>query len=1254
MVAETAILDIQLKSAAKTKKELDAITKALKDQEAEARKRIDALKQEEIAIRKTSTPNEKRVKEIRKEISEQRASIRVGREKVVMLRAESAAAAQASTANRALAASTGLAAGAFRSLLAPLIAIGAAFSAINIIKRADEYRILKGRIAEVTRDFGNFGAALKGIESIATETGAGLQETTEVFQRIAVGARDLGKSQDDVLQLVRSVEQLGVIGGSSTEALKAGLLQFGQAMSSQIVRAEEFNSLLENLPLVATAIAKGLGVSVGQLRQMVVDGKVLSEDVFKALSGQADDIQQRFEALPVSLDRALNQLDIAFTKFVGAVDDSVGASSAFAKIISDVAGNVSELTENANDLLRGFNALTSALSPLISAFQDLHNSAGILIRSIIQLFFDLESVNQLIEAMPSPVKLLAIGMVALGDVVDRLATGFRLLQINATASIDAISARLKTGFNLLGNADQEIQKINKQAAFKAAGELLNFGQREGDRNKLKGSILTGGGFARGGGDAGRKITLPPAGGGGGRTRKGGAGGAGRDNTAQLERQRIQEIEDKLRETLQDIDLEFEARIEKLGAFAAEIDKLNLEKERSLEKDKALKATAQEVLQLDVKSKEAVKEKQKTLRDLSQALKGNSNELLRNANQNDALADSIQKARREAELQASEIQTQGTVSRKQLELENFARSVETLYSRGLITVQEYYDTQRDLAERNAQLEKTLLEQRIYILEQERDALHDNEEGERRRLQINNDILSTKEQILNLEKETKNEITNINTQEEQDLREFGDRVGGQVEGAISDAIVESFDGTGPKQAIQNFAKRLRDIILRAFADAIAERLKKALSNAFQNFGQNLNNISGRSGPGGSLAPNGGITGSLNPGIGALSQSSQVLASSAKTIGSTFKSFTTTLKNPSVQGLFGGIALAGGLSLAKKGGGFNKAAGAGLGALGGGLLGAQLGSMLLPGIGTAIGAGVGALAGGAAALFGGGGDKKEQERQKRIKKAQDRVSELVGGANANDVNDLIARAKALNSFKSGGGQAFGIKREGLLQLNELIRQRQATIQQVITQTQLDITDLGFENAIEASKNDLQRVQLERDRALVNLRNETQAQLAQFNDSQQAQSEILKKEALKRQLILEQFRKQEEEANKQVIDNFRTGVQSLESLLQRRDDIENANVFQRLRTAETKKRDDLKVVDAEIARQLQDFEKLRTSGVSIPQNIAGINQIISALNKAGSNVNNNLEIIINGAQDPNAVSEEVRRALSSFFGKNLGVQVA
>jgi len=214
----------------------------------------------------------------------------------------------------------------------------------EILRTADQYNVLQARIKQATKATGDYAAVSRELFRISQQTGASLKDTTDVFQRLSLAATNLGSSNKDLLQLTATVEKLGVLGGASTSALNAGLMQFGQAMGSGIVRAEEFNSLIENIPLVAKKIADGMGMTTAQLRTLVIDGKILSKDVFESLKKQAPEIAREFEKMPASLERSANALANSFQKALGELDNSIGLTRTLAAGLDVIAQNADKVT----------------------------------------------------------------------------------------------------------------------------------------------------------------------------------------------------------------------------------------------------------------------------------------------------------------------------------------------------------------------------------------------------------------------------------------------------------------------------------------------------------------------------------------------------------------------------------------------------------------------------------------------------------------------------------------------------------------------------------------------------------------------------------------------------------------------------------------------------------------------------------------------------------------------------------------------
>ena len=210
-------------------------------------------------------------------------------------------------------------------------------AARRVVLLTDSYNVLQQRILTATKATGDYVRVSKELFEISNKNGTSLRTNVELFQSLARVAPELGASTSQMLTLTKTVGQLGVIGGSSSEQMKNGLLQFTQGLAAGVLRAEEMNSILENIPEVANRIAKGMNLTVGGLRKAVLAGEVLSENVFQALLKQAPEIAKEFEAIPSSVERSATALMNSFTKFLGQLDKATGVTNGLSIIMSGLA-----------------------------------------------------------------------------------------------------------------------------------------------------------------------------------------------------------------------------------------------------------------------------------------------------------------------------------------------------------------------------------------------------------------------------------------------------------------------------------------------------------------------------------------------------------------------------------------------------------------------------------------------------------------------------------------------------------------------------------------------------------------------------------------------------------------------------------------------------------------------------------------------------------------------------------------------------
>ncbi len=212
---------------------------------------------------------------------------------------------------------------------------------------ADNMSQLNARIERLTGSAAAASQTMQSLMRISSATGGSLQDTEKLWETLSTALRDTGATNGQIIQLTETLQKIGRIGGSSSEEMANALRQFGQSISSGTVRAEEFNSILEQMPELARQIAVGMGVSIGELRQLMLDGKLTAEDALNAIQKQTGSVNAEFEKLPRTLSQANTALTNSFLSMIDSVNQATGASQGMVAVIDSLTAAIDRLAGKA-------------------------------------------------------------------------------------------------------------------------------------------------------------------------------------------------------------------------------------------------------------------------------------------------------------------------------------------------------------------------------------------------------------------------------------------------------------------------------------------------------------------------------------------------------------------------------------------------------------------------------------------------------------------------------------------------------------------------------------------------------------------------------------------------------------------------------------------------------------------------------------------------------------------------------------------
>lgn len=181
------------------------------------------------------------------------------------------------------------------------------------------------------------------ILDLANRTRQSIDIVGPSFQRLTIASESLNKTQEETVRNLETINKLAAAGGGPLASQSAGVYQLNQALGSGVLAGDEFRSVMENLPVFAQELAKELGVTTGELRNLSRAQKLTSDVVIEAIEGMSDAADRLFEDVNVTLPQGFQVFTNSLTAFIGKADEAAGVSNFFAQSLQFLGLVITEI-----------------------------------------------------------------------------------------------------------------------------------------------------------------------------------------------------------------------------------------------------------------------------------------------------------------------------------------------------------------------------------------------------------------------------------------------------------------------------------------------------------------------------------------------------------------------------------------------------------------------------------------------------------------------------------------------------------------------------------------------------------------------------------------------------------------------------------------------------------------------------------------------------------------------------------------------
>ena len=141
----------------------------------------------------------------------------------------------------------------------------------------------------------------------ALRSRAAYSDTADAVGKMGLNAKNAFSSNEELIAFTEQVNKQFKIGGASAQEQSNAMIQLTQAMAAGVLRGQDLNSILAAAPGIARTIEESMGWASGSIKQYAEDGKVTAQVVKNSLLNMADETNEKFASMPMTLSEAMTQ-----------------------------------------------------------------------------------------------------------------------------------------------------------------------------------------------------------------------------------------------------------------------------------------------------------------------------------------------------------------------------------------------------------------------------------------------------------------------------------------------------------------------------------------------------------------------------------------------------------------------------------------------------------------------------------------------------------------------------------------------------------------------------------------------------------------------------------------------------------------------------------------------------------------------------------------------------------------------------------
>ena len=250
--------------------------------------------------------------------------------------------------------------GATSRLTQKVTRLAAAFLSFETVKKgmeiSDTYTNINSKLSLITQNARQLKSLQNDIFAAADRARGTYTSMADTVAKLGIIAGKQFGGNQNIVKFTETMQKMFKIGGTPVANQAGAMLQLQQAIGLGRLQGQDLRILAEDAPLVETAIAKYMGKSVGDVRQLGTQGKITSQVLINSILQYSGTVDQQMGKMSYTWGDYWNKIKNgamrAFSGTFGNESKLLGSQN-FQNMINGIISSFYALADVANRIMTG-------------------------------------------------------------------------------------------------------------------------------------------------------------------------------------------------------------------------------------------------------------------------------------------------------------------------------------------------------------------------------------------------------------------------------------------------------------------------------------------------------------------------------------------------------------------------------------------------------------------------------------------------------------------------------------------------------------------------------------------------------------------------------------------------------------------------------------------------------------------------------------------------------------------------------------